>query len=148
MTNIMYVKWKLFLNGIGSYRGSILHDCIGALWLLYAPLLVRDMAHCLLDAKPWASWQIHKIAGCACAGMPGTFSPPPTTNETASQQSWHARAVMHVGITDSRWRGNVPGIPGPCATHHFTYPTRGPLLKSKIDDDHLNKFLKYFYYNK
>ena len=26
----------------------------------------------------WASYQIRKIASCACAGMPGTFSPPPT----------------------------------------------------------------------
>ena len=25
---------------------------------------------------PWASYQIRKIVGCACAGMPGTFSPP------------------------------------------------------------------------
>ena len=45
-------------------------------------------------------------------GMPGTFSPPPTSKETASQRSRHAsrhvrhaRVVMHVGIAHSRWRG-------------------------------------------
>ena len=45
-------------------------------------------------------------------GMPGTFSPPPTSKKTASWQSQHAtrhvrhaRAVMHVGIATPRWRG-------------------------------------------
>ena len=37
-----------------------------------------------------------------------------------------ARAVMHVGIANLRWRGNVPGIPGACATRNFTYLARGP----------------------
>ena len=45
-------------------------------------------------------------------GMQGTFSPPPTSKETASKRSRHAsrhvrvaRAVMHVGIANPRWRG-------------------------------------------
>ena len=40
------------------------------------------------------------------------FSPPPTSKETASERSRHAsrhvrhaRAVMHVGIANPRWRG-------------------------------------------
>ena len=44
--------------------------------------------------------------------MPETISPPPTSKETASYRSQHAsphvrheRAVMHVGIANSRWRG-------------------------------------------
>ena len=37
-----------------------------------------------------------------------------------------ARAVMHAGITNPRWRGNVPGLLGACATHNFTYLVRGP----------------------
>ena len=44
-------------------------------------------------------------------GMPGTFPPPPTSKETvswrsqhASQHVHHARAVMHVGIANPRWR--------------------------------------------
>ena len=43
-------------------------------------------------------------------GMPGKFSPPPTSMETACQPSRHAsrhvrdaRAVMHVGIVNPRW---------------------------------------------
>ena len=45
-------------------------------------------------------------------GMPGTFSPPLTSKETASLRSrhasrheLHARAVMHVEIANPRWRG-------------------------------------------
>ena len=44
--------------------------------------------------------------------MPGMFSPQPTSKETASSRSQHAprhvrhaRAVMHVGIVNPRWRG-------------------------------------------
>ena len=45
-------------------------------------------------------------------GMSGTLSPPPTSKQTASWRSRHAsrhvrhaRAVMHVGIANPRWRG-------------------------------------------
>ena len=45
-------------------------------------------------------------------GMSGAFSPPPTSKGTASKRSRyasrhvrHARAVMHVGIAISLWRG-------------------------------------------
>ena len=51
-------------------------------------------------------WEAH------VPGMPGTFSPPPTSKETASKRSrhawWHvrcARAVMDVGIANLRWWG-------------------------------------------
>ena len=72
-------------------------------------------------------------------GMPGTFSTPPTSKETsnwrsrhASRHVRHARAVMHVGITNQWWRGSVlgipgiPGIPGVCTTCNFAYLVRGP----------------------
>ena len=36
---------------------------------------------------------------------------------------------MHVGIANPRWRENVPGIPGACATHKFTYRARGPCIE-------------------
>ena len=49
--------------------------------------------------------------------MPGTFSPSPTSKETASKQSRHAsrhvrhaRALMHVGIANRGGGENVPGI--------------------------------------
>ena len=56
----------------------------------------------------WASYQIRKIAGCACAG---NVFPATDFNETASYQPRHAkrhvrhaRAVMHVGIANPWWQ--------------------------------------------
>ena len=53
-----------------------------------------------------------KLRVAHAAGMPETFSPPPTSKETASYRSEHAsrhvrhaRAVMHAGIANPRWRG-------------------------------------------
>ena len=40
---------------------------------------------------PWGFYQIRKIAGCACTGMPGTFSPPPRVSDPD----------MHAGI--AKW---------------------------------------------
>ena len=42
-----------------------------------------------------------------------------------SRHVCHARAVMmHVGIANPWWWGNVPGIPGACATRNFMYLVR------------------------
>ena len=53
-----------------------------------------------------------KLRVAHAPGMPGTFSPPPTSKENASQRTRHpsrhvrdARAVMHVGISNLRGRG-------------------------------------------
>ena len=53
-----------------------------------------------------------KLRVAHAPGMPGPFFPPPTSKETASYRSRHesrhvrhARAVMHVGIDNMRWRG-------------------------------------------
>ena len=61
-------------------------------------------------------------------GMPGTFSPPPASKETACWRSRYAsRHVRHSGGE------NVPGIPGTCTTHNFTYLARGPLVRTCFD---------------
>ena len=53
-----------------------------------------------------------KLRVAHAPGMPGTFSPQPTSKEIASYRSRHAsrhvrdaRAVMHVGINNQRWWG-------------------------------------------
>ena len=69
--------------------------------------------------------------------MPGTLSPPPQFSDPDMHQgtcvthvpwcmSWSLASVF----LRSRWRKNVPGIPGACATHNFTYLARGPWLSS------------------
>ena len=67
-------------------------------------------------------------------GMPGTFSSSPRGSDPDMH---HGTCVTHVpwcmsgSLTSSflwnRWRGNVPGIPGACATRNFTYLVGGPL---------------------
>ena len=64
-------------------------------------------------------------------GMPGTFSPPPRISDPDMH---HGTCVTHVpwcmpgSLTSdflwSRRRGNVPGIPGACATCNVTYLVR------------------------
>ena len=74
-----------------------------------------------------------KLRVAHAPGMPETFSPPPTSKETASYRSQHAsRHVRHARawcMPGSLTRGggkNVPGIPGACAIRNFTYLARGP----------------------
>ena len=77
----------------------------------------------LFGAKPWASYQIHKIAGCACAGNAGNVSPrrrfkrKPLVSDPGMH---HGTCVTHVPwcMSGSLTCGdgeNVPGIPGACA---------------------------------
>ena len=44
----------------------------------------------------------------------------------------HGTCVIHVGIAVTRWRGNVSGIAGACATRNFTYLARGPCIISSF----------------
>ena len=85
-------------------------------------------------SNPWASYQIRKIAGCACARNAGNVFPA------------HRGLAIATCITARAWRtcrdacrdrqlavsfevsggGNVPGIPGAFTTRNFTYLVRGP----------------------
>ena len=66
------------------------------------------------DPTPWASCQIRKIAGCACAvpGMPGTFSPPSLVSDPdmhlgtcVTHVLWCMLGLLTSGFLWSRWRG-------------------------------------------
>ena len=72
---------------------------------------------------PWASYQIRKIAGCACAGNAGNVFPrrrfqrKPLVSDSGMH---HGTCVTHVPwcMSGSLTCGdgeNVPGIPGACA---------------------------------
>ena len=66
----------------------------------------------------WASWQIRKIAGCACAGNAGTFSRPSRVRNPTCMTyvSWCMPGSLKRCFLWSRWRGQLPCIPGACAT--------------------------------
>ena len=72
---------------------------------------------------PWASYQIPKIAGCACAGNAGNVFPrrrfqrKPLISDPGMH---HGTCVTHVpwcmsGSLTCGYGENVPGIPGACA---------------------------------
>ena len=85
--------------------------------------------------RPWASCQIRKIAGCACAGNAGNVFPTYRLQrkpQVCDPGMHHGTCVTHVPwcMSESLIRGggeNVPGIPSACATRNFAYLTRGPL---------------------
>ena len=68
--------------------------------------------YCNIHYVQWASYEIRKIAGCACAGNAGNISPPPPVNDPYMH---HGTCVTHVpwcmlrsltsGFLWSRWRG-------------------------------------------
>ena len=82
----------------------------------------------------WASCQIRKIAGCACAGNAGNVFPTYRLQrkpQVSDPGMHHGTCVTHVPwcMSESLIRGggeNVPGIPGACATRNFAYLARGP----------------------
>ena len=85
-----------------------------------------------LSSLAWASHQIRKIAGCACAGNAGNVF----FRHRLQRKPLVSDPGMHHGtcVTDVPWcmSGSlthgcgeyVPGIPGACATHKFTYLVR------------------------
>ena len=84
----------------------------------------------------WASYQIRKITGCACAGMPGTFSSPPRVSDP---DTYHGTCMTHVpwcmpgsltsGFLWSRSRGKRSRHSRRMRNPQFSvYLVRGPLI--------------------
>ena len=65
-----------------------------------------------LEYTLWASCQIRKFAGCACAGNAGNVFPATLCLQSrhASRHVRDARAVMHVGIAN--WRFPLMSVAG------------------------------------
>ena len=68
--------------------------------------------------------------------MPGTFFPPARVSDPdmhhdtcMAHEPWCMPESLTSGFIWSRWRVNVTGIPGACATRNFTYLVRGQLLQ-------------------
>ena len=88
---------------------------------------------------PWASNQIRKVACCACAGNGGNVFPyhrlqrKPLVSDPGMH---HGTCVTHVPwcMSASLTHGggeNIPGIPGACTAHTFTYLERDPWPDTK-----------------
>ena len=66
-------------------------------------------------------------------GKPGTFSSPMRVSDLdmhygscVTHVPWCMPGSLTSGFLWSLWRGNVPGIPGACATRNYTYLAWGP----------------------
>ena len=82
-----------------------------------------------------------KLRFAHAPGMPGTISPPPTSKETASQRSRHAprhvrdaRAVMHFGIANPRWRGKHSRHSRRMRNSQFCVPGKRPIDRAHTQD--------------
>ena len=84
--------------------------------------------NCYRVVSTWASYQIRKIASCACAGNAGNVFPAADFqgNRLVSYPDMHHGTCR---LPESLTYGggeNVPGIPGACANRNFAYLARGP----------------------
>ena len=76
-----------------------------------------------MSGMQWASYQIRKIAGCACAGNAGNVFPRRRIQRkmrVSDPGMHHGTCVTHVpwcmsGLLTRGGGENVPGIPGACA---------------------------------
>ena len=138
--------WPSFMTSYGITRPQLVKWISQLQWCCtrkYYGLAKEKRLHVLILSSVWLNTHVLSSmgllpntsnCGCACARNAGNVFPA-----TAGKQSRHAsrhmrdaRAVMHAGIANSRFPlnsaagGNVPGIPGACATRDFTYLVRGP----------------------
>ena len=132
-TPCLYI-WKGWINVV--YRSwTVKHNKHNWVWPIHYP---RALIFVMLSVKDgfmrfihlydqglclWASYQIRKIATCACAGNAGNVSPcgPLQRKSLVSDPGMHhGTCVTHVpwcmsGSLTRCGRENVPGIPGACA---------------------------------
>ena len=77
-------------------------------------------------------WPLIRCVKLRVAHAPGTVFPPRNSDPDmhhgtcVTNVPWCTPGSLTSGFLWSRWRENVPGIPGACATRNFTYLLRGP----------------------
>ena len=114
-------------------------------WRTFHRVKFRDKIPHRTSVARWASYQIPRIAGCACAGNAGNVFPRRRFQRkllVSDPGMHHGTCVTHVPwcMSGSLTCGdgeNVPGIPGACATRNFAYLARGPWLIS-FSDSHMS----------
>ena len=93
------------------------------LWFCGTLFLRMDSTFSISCYVPWASYQIRKIVGCACAGNAGKVFPTHRLQRkplVSDPGMHHGTCVTHVpwcmsGSLTCGGGENVPGIPGACA---------------------------------
>ena len=123
--------WWRHSPGLASYCVHVLSMLTRILGCTHMRALLWDM---LVYMRVFPShWHLFRYVKLRVAHAPGMLSPPARVSDP---EMHHGTCVTHVpwcmpksltsGLLWSRWRENVPGIPGASATHSFTYLVRGP----------------------
>ena len=154
----MLSKLCIYHYGI---RG-VAHKGSEVIWIIDSSMWARIQSS-IISLVEWASYQIRKIAGCACAGNAGNVSPrrqfqrKPLVSDPGMH---HGTCVTHVpwcmsGSLTCDDGENVPGIPGACAPAILriwqeAHPTRVHLRATPFPIIHqwsckyLQRFIYYF----
>ena len=114
----MYIITRVFLIALCSSLDSFQVSLSAVIYLCCLNTLNFDFSY-----MSWASYQICKIAGCACAGNAGGVFPTRRLQReplVSDPDMHHGTCVTHVPwcMSESLTCGggeNVPGIPGACA---------------------------------
>ena len=101
----------------------------------------------------WTSYQIHKIAGCACAGNAGNVFPRRRFQRkllVSDPGMHHGTCVTHVpwcmsGSLTCSDGENVPGIPGACAPAILRIWQEANSWKSVLSQYRLGHYLAYYH---
>ena len=128
--NINIICWKTICNKIfNDVYTEFFFTKVNVEWAQAAP-----------KQPTWASYQICKIAGCACAGNAGNISLSPRVSDPGIHHGTCVAAIWE----EANWRTcrdacrdianyrlpfkSVVGktLPGICAIRNFTYLVRGP----------------------
>ena len=127
--------WSWWYKHNTETHNRTIHKLCGCMILhTRPPWFIRCYLMHTIIMLPCASYQMRKIAGCACAGNSwSVFSRhrlqrKPLVNDPGMHRGTCATHVEWC-MSRSLNRGggeNVPGIPGACATCNFTYLIRGP----------------------
>ena len=115
----------VYLNHLveSRFNGEIDMSIFGSLGFRHVVWSVTYVTVPRVPTVPWASYQIRKIAGCACAGNAGNVFPRRRFQRkplVSDPDMHHGTCVTHVPwcMSGSLTCGNgenVPGIPGACA---------------------------------
>ena len=114
---------SVYVPGQWKMAGCILRMIHATSFWQLMTCQTMESGHLLLKYGAWASYQIHKIAGCACAGNAGNVFPRRRFQRkplVSDPDMHHGMCVAHVPwcMSGSLTCGNgenVPGIPGACA---------------------------------
>ena len=116
------------MPGLSNWNGSCgrtraCKTSISLRWISCGYPILQQRLHQPTHRVPWASYQIRKIAGCACAGNAGNVFPRRRFQRkllVSDPGMHHGTCVTHVPwcMSGSLTCGdgeNVPGIPSACA---------------------------------